>query len=94
MKEMLHLLLLLGLTGPLAVAIGGIPEPDALLYGGASINGVAVQQQQDVSVIARTALGVEVGRYDFFDCNANVLLDPTYLLSALVVRRHFSSESP
>jgi len=75
MKEMLRLLVLLGLTGSLAVAIGGIPEPDAMLYGGATINSVAVVQQQDVSVIARMESGVEVGRFGFSDCNANGVRD-------------------
>ena len=54
---------------------GGIPEPDAILYGTANVNGVAARQQDDVLIVARLANGQEVGRYNFADCNADSVND-------------------
>jgi len=53
----------------------GIPEPDAILYGAVSINGTGVQQQQEVTLIARLGNGQEVGRFSFNDCNRNGVAD-------------------
>ncbi len=54
---------------------GAIPEPDAVLYGTAIVNGAAVGQQAAVVLVARLSSGQEIGRYDFADCNADGVLD-------------------
>ncbi len=53
----------------------GIPEPDAVLYGPALVNGVAVQQQGSVLLVARLPSGQEIGRFDFADCNGDGVRD-------------------
>jgi hypothetical protein len=53
----------------------GIPEPDAILYGAVSLNGVPVQQRDAVVLRARLAGGQEIGRFDFGDCNADGVAD-------------------
>jgi hypothetical protein len=53
----------------------GIPEPDAVLYGTASVNGVPARQQDPVVLVARLETGQEIGRYDFADCNADGVRD-------------------
>jgi len=67
------------IVGTLGIAAGlvwaGIPEPDAILYGAANVNGVAARQQDDVLIVARLANGQEVGRYNFADCNADGVRD-------------------
>lgn len=56
-------------------AWAGIPEPDAVLYGTASVNGVPARQQDAVVLVARLASGQETGRFNFADCNANGVRD-------------------
>lgn len=70
-----YAVILCGALVSTAHATPGIPEPDAVLYGTATINGVSVQQQQVVAVIALTDAGQEVGRFNFNDCNANGVAD-------------------
>lgn len=53
----------------------GIPEPDTVLYGSASVAGVPVQQRDSVLVLSRLANGQEIGRFDFADCNADGVRD-------------------
>jgi len=53
----------------------GIPEPDAVLYGTASVNGVPARQQDPVVLVARLDSGQEIGRFDFADCNADGVRD-------------------
>jgi len=56
-------------------AWAGIPEPDALLYGTANVNGVPARQRDPVVLVARLGTGQEVGRFDFADCNADGVRD-------------------
>jgi hypothetical protein len=64
-----------------SIAWGGIPEPDAILYGSARIQGVDVQRNHPVSVIARLAdPGGAEWTYRFDDalpndCNRNGIPD-------------------
>ncbi len=60
----------------------GIPEPDAVLYGTASVNGAPVQQQHPVVLVAVLDTGQEIGRYDFADCNADGVRDACELSCA------------
>lgn len=58
-----------------SAASAGIPEPDAILYGTALVNGAPVAQQNDVVIVARLDSGQEIGRYNFADCNADGVRD-------------------
>lgn len=67
---------IVGMLGISAVVVAaGIPEPDAVLYGPALVNGVAVQQRSSVVLVSRLASGQEIGRFDFGDCNADGVRD-------------------
>ncbi len=59
-----------------------IPEPDAVLYGPAFVNGVAVQQRSSVVLVTRLPGGQEIGRFDFGDCNADGVRDACELSCA------------
>ncbi|MEK6674905.1 MAG: hypothetical protein AABZ47_04530 [Planctomycetota bacterium] len=61
--------------GLLSRLLAGIPEPDAILYGTATVNGVPAHQQEAVVLVARLASGQEIGRFDFADCNADGVRD-------------------
>ncbi len=63
-------------------AWAAIPEPDAVLYGSALVNGVAVQQRSAVLLVTRLAGGQEIGRFDFGDCNADGVRDACELSCA------------
>ena len=56
-------------------AFAAIPEPDAVLYGPALVNGVAAQQRSSVVLVTRLPGGQEIGRFDFGDCNADGHVD-------------------
>ncbi len=57
--------------------LAAIPEPDVILYGTISINGVQVLAGADVAVIARvTQAPQRVGIYRMDDCNSNDIPDP------------------
>lgn len=56
-------------------AWAGIPEPDAVLYGNAYVEGFPVLQQDAIRLVARLETGPEVGRYDFADCNGDGVRD-------------------
>jgi hypothetical protein len=56
-------------------ATAAIPEPDAVLYGPALVNGVPAQQRSAVVLISRLPSGREIGRFDFGDCNADGVRD-------------------
>ncbi len=64
------------------MVIGAIPEPDAVLYGPAFVNGVAVQQRGAVVLVTRLPGGQEIGRFDFGDCNADGVRDACELSCA------------
>lgn len=59
-----------------------IPEPDAVLYGPALVNGVAVQLRSAVVLVTRLPSGQEIGRFDFGDCNADGVRDACELSCA------------
>jgi len=66
----------LGLFGIATIgASAAIPEPDAVLYGPALVDGVAVQQRSAVILVTRLSSGQEIGRFDFGDCNADGVRD-------------------
>jgi hypothetical protein len=69
-----------GLAASLVLA--AIPEPDAVLYGPALVNGVAVQQRSAVVLVTRLPGGQEIGRFDFGDCNADGVNDTCELSCA------------
>ena len=63
----------LGMSASLVSA--AIPEPDAVLFGPALVNGVAVQQRSAVVLVTRLPGGQEIGRFDYGDCNADGVRD-------------------
>ena len=76
----------IGIIGVCGLAVccvtAAIPEPDAVLYGPALVNGVAVQQRSAVVLFTRLPGGAEIGRFDFGDCNADGVRDDCELSCA------------
>jgi len=68
-----HAVIAFGITAVWVVA--AIPEPDAVLYGTAFVNGTSAVQQDAIVLVARLSTGQEIGRFDFDDCNADGVRD-------------------